>query len=422
MPTFEVTIADPDDAARPKAAPRDEARLKVLVEAPHWIDAWREGLRVLGEGPPPADAECDVRSDQSVLVWVPGAGRAWEVRPAPEAPAGAPSRLGAGGAVLLSVAPDASTPATAFRVRPASGDPAPPARQPLQRTPAPSPRPGQPTPPLAVAPGPASEAPPSPGTTDPLARRLDTQDRARLGLRGRSGLRVSVPSVSHDAPPTTGRGRRPAESTRVGRPASPPSPGASPTGAGTADTSDFQAVGADAVMLPQQFRAVSLPAPGTPTAVTSAQEAVENAWQHIPCQLAQALRRGESGALEVVAARGERERETLRCCADADPSFERWLTQGPARVKFAEDRSRVRYLGPRGEPILDVPVRSALCVPVRVEDGRWGLLLLLNSTRASGFAEGEMRAVSYLATTLSRALAEQDRALEPAPEPPASDI
>ena len=372
MPTFEVTIETPDDGG---------TTLTLVVDGEHWVAAWREGLRVMDVRTPPANAVCEMDQDGGVRIVVPNTPGSWLVRPRP-APETARPAMGAVPAINgYPQVPASASEAISRRVKPPEVGGAVTTEPDTRRTP--------PTNAKDVA--------------DPKARRLDTGDRARLRNVGR---RAGIPDAPPDAPhgadaPTTGRRAR-GESTRLGRPSLPAAGGAGSALASEL-TSAYPVMESDVTLLPQQFRAIAA-AVGQTSSGGPAQRAVENAWQHIPCQLVQTLRYSDRDTLEVVAARGERERETLRCRLEASGVFEHLLSPRPARVKFSEDKTRLRYVDGRGEAVLEQPVRSAACVPIVVAGRRWGVLLLLNSTRASGFAEGELRAVSYLSATLGREL------------------
>jgi hypothetical protein len=368
MPTFEVTIETPDDGG---------TTLTLVVDAEHWVAAWREGLRVMGVRTPPTNAVCEVGQDSSVRIAVPDASESWLVRPRPATRTTRPAIRAKPAIDGYPRAPASAVEPISLRVRPPEAGGAATAEPTTRRTPADGAR----------------------DRVDPKARRLDTGDRARLRNVGR---RVGIPDAPRDTEaPTTGRRPR-GESTRVGRPSLPATGDRADTPASEL-TSAFSVMESDVTLLPQQFRAIAAAAGQTSTG-GPALRAVENAWQHIPCQLVQTLRYSDRDTLEVVAARGERERETLRCRLEASGVFEHLLSPRPARVKFSEDKTRLRYVDGRGEVVLEQPVRSAACVPITVGGRRWGVLLLLNSTRASGFAEGELRAVSYLSATLGREL------------------
>ena len=370
MPTFEVTIESPDEHG---------PQLTLVVDAEDWVDAWREGLRIMGDEVPPEKAVCEVGRDRSVRIAVPDSPRTWVVRPRAEPSAAPVDPARAAGA---DAAP--KTPPSEAKPRPqrARSTPRAPVK-PLVRRP----------------PGAALTTAPDAGRPDfdPRARRLDTGDRERLAEVARH---VAIPSAVPDDEPAARGPRLGLDSTQIGRPAT-----AGTATTGSERTSSFAAVVSDVTLLPKQFRAITVPPVGTRLPGGPAQEAVENAWHHIPCQIAQALRYGEAAELEVVAARGERERETLHCRVPACGAFERLLSPHPARVKFADDKARLAYVSGRADGVLEVPVRSALCVPIAVAGRPWGVLLLVNSTRSSGFADGELRAVTYLAATLGRALA-----------------
>jgi len=428
MPTFEVTIETPEDGTT----------LTLVVDAERWLSAWREAMRIMGAETPPQNAVCEVAPDESVRISVPDAPGSWVVRPraAPTRPprrvvpgrsipeeadapsdAGTSARSGGDEAASPAVAGYPRVPESRIRAgstrsggqsvptpltrRPPLGsggdraeEPAPSSRPPKviveDEPPAPRKRTRQPAPSNTVR-GPLDS------TADPLARRLATGDRARLD---RVARRVAVPSITPGEEPVTRGGRYRAQSTEHGRPAGRPNGGPQPDEL----TSAFSALESDGEPLPQQFRAIASNRSGELTPGGAPQRAVENAWQHIPCQLAQTLRYVRDDALDVVAARGERERETLRCRLSLAGAFEHLLSPRPARVKYSEDKTFLRYVDGRGAESLKLLVRSAACAPIVIGGHTWGVLLLLNSTRSSGFAEGELRAISYLAATLGREL------------------
>jgi len=152
--------------------------------------------------------------------------------------------------------------------------------------------------------------------------------------------------------------------------------------------------------LPQQFHPVQGDGDDAESYEHLLQWAVETAWQHVPCALAMLLAWDEDARAEVVAARGERERESRGCfvASDAGPTQ---LGRAPSLTRFSANRM-VRFRR-RDDTWWDLPVESVLSVPVELPDVELaGLgLVLVNAPRASGFADSELRAVTYLARTLA---------------------
>ncbi len=205
-----------------------------------------------------------------------------------------------------------------------------------------------------------------------------------------------------DDTPVTSRRRRP-ERTVIGHPAPRSHHGDRPTQT-RQSTAAFSAISRSGP-LPQQFQAIDprWTVPTTPKAVL--RQAIDTAWQHIPCRVAHVLRPRSASALEIVAAQGERAREYVSCRIHATRSFTQLRAAKPARVKFSGDPARVRYETPDGG-VRDEPVRSAITVPIVVRGAHYATLALLDASRDSGgFADGELRALTYLATTVARSLA-----------------
>lgn len=395
--------------------------LTFVVEAGDWVEAWHEAMRAVGDAEPPPDARCTMEEDGAFVVRAPASGQVFVVRPILDLPAAANpppcvvkrpdvarsaqvEQITAPERGRVVTAPERGRVAGARRAAASERDAR---RPPLARTP------------TGFSGEVASEPRAVPkrrdgstrlrSTADPAARRLRTDERALLAAASARRANEAPPERS----PASGHGgpaRRQAEPTMRGHGA------VGPLGAGdlrapqrgamseTEHTADFHAMVSNHTPLPQQFPAMGPPSPRA-SAVDAIQEAVATAWRHVPCQLVQALRRRDDGTLEVVAARGERDREVLSRRVAPGDAFPTLRGQRPTRVKFAEQRARLRYTGGAPGGSLEISVRSTLCVPISVADRPWGVLLLVNASRGAGFVEGELRAVRYLVETLERALA-----------------
>ncbi len=361
MATFEVTI----DSA-------DARSLRLLVAAEHWVEAWHEGLVLLGDDPAPTDASC-VLDDLTAHIEVPSSGRTFVVRPlarsggtGPTPQRGRPIVLSGTGGGTMSVDPPQMPAVTVRQKRPGPRGPITP-------------------------------------DVDPVARILSELERQRLDARpiridskglpeqvdrrgGRRPTPLSVPRASVGDGRVTSE-RRTREETLAFTPA----------------------VSTPVDTLPQSFWPVSPSGatdPDIPTARLAAlQWAVDTAWHHVPCALALLLEGLDTDLPEVVFARGERELETRGCRVPLDYAFRQVACLAPTRVRFA-DGARIRFVRADDKPY-DMVVLSTLCAPVAFVPGypspaTTGLgLVLLNSTRASGFIDSELRALTYLGRTLA---------------------
>lgn len=386
MTTFEVTIETADAKG-----------LKLLVSAEHWVDAWTEGLAVMGDPLGPPDASC-VIDGGTARIDVPSTGRTFVVRPLGWEPPGAGRPEP--GLPLLLTSGDLAGPA--IRIVASRGAPEVVIGDASSRAP------GTPTTGRRQRPVDATlvDRPTLPLDDDPVARVLSDLERQRLGARpvrlDPTGLPEPVDASSRRRP-TPHAVPRQARSGEAGR------------ARGRDDTVAFTppvAGGADA--LPQQFRPV-VPSSGRggevpPTRAAALEWAVETAWSHVPCALALVLGGLDRDDPEVLLARGERERETRGCRVPLELGFRQLACRAPTRVRFAE-RAVVHFVG--GGAGFDVEVASTLCAPIAFVPGHEspstrGLgLVLLNSTRASGFTDSELRAVTYLARTLAERLEAQ---------------
>ncbi|MCC6621265.1 MAG: hypothetical protein IT385_08420 [Deltaproteobacteria bacterium] len=374
MATFEVTIDSAD--ARP---------LRLLVAAEHWVEAWQEGLVLLGDDPSPTDASC-VLDDLTAHIEVPSSGRTFIVRPAPRGgPKGpTPSR----GQPVVLAGDTSGTPAITVKQK----------------------RPGPPPESLAPPRG-APAAPPAPDE-DPLARVLSALERQRLAAHPVRFDARGVPQPLDPRPSprrATPQGMpRAHDGARRGQGAADGSASERPT---RDETLAFASAAGAPEALPQLFRPIHLADAAdldVPTARLAAlQWAVDTAWHHIPCALALLLE-GLHDAPEVAFARGEREREARGCHVPLVHAFRQIACLAPTRVRFA-DGAGMRFVSAGGQA-WDLVVRSTLCAPISFVPGHpspatAGLgLVLINSTRSSGFIDSELRALTYLARTLAARL------------------
>ncbi len=365
MTTFVVTI----ESAESKP-------LRLLVEADNWVAAWQEGLRVIGIDALPADSQCVVGSEGRVTIEVPTLRRQFvlhpvsEHEPGPRPSVGRPLLL-AGDAVIQ--VHHATKNPRLFR------KPTVPAMAP-NATEAPEQKQ------LPVARAPSLEV----VTPDPIARILSDLERQRLLARpirisSQTGLPTRNPTVRprreltpNTVPrltPTTDERRRPRETTMA-----------------------FPAVHTE--QLPQQFHPVQADDDERESYESMLQWAAETAWQHVPCALAMVLACDDDETAEVVAVRGERERES-RGCHVGSATGPTQLGRAPSLTRFSSERL-VRFRR-RDGTWWELPVESVLSVPVELADGELaGLgLVLVNASRASGFTDSELRAVTYLAHTLA---------------------
>lgn len=314
--------------------------LRLLVEADNWVAAWQEGLRFIGRAGLPEDALCQT-DESGVHVEVPSDGRRFHVR--------------------CLVDPHGP--------RPRSGAP-------------------------IIVPPEAARHGAGPTTPDPVARILSDLERQRLLSRPvRISSRTGLPTPSSPRPP-----RRSATPHAVPRPVSARAAQAEARERPTSRTQAFPA--APEELLPQQFRPVQGESGPPETFELALRWAVETAWDHVPCALALVVGCESGGRGEVLAARGAREREARGCAIACDtgpaqlsraPSLTRFSTPRPLRFAAADART------------WELPVTSVLTAPVTADDGELTALglVLVNATRASGFTDSELRAVSYLARTLA---------------------
>ena len=351
MSTFEVTIES-----------ADEAPLRLLVEADNWVAAWQEGLRFLGINDLPADAECVVAAG-GVRVEIPSSRRHFVVERRADHPGPRPT---SGRPLLLGAAPSAADAISSSRAE-TDTRPDVPAVTPPARAPAP----------------------------DPIARVLSELERQRLLSRP-----VRLSSVtglpSREAPRAPRRHPTPLNVPR-------PSPTTDERNRPTARTQAF--VAAPEEQLPQHFRPVQAEVGPPETYELATRWAVETAWNHVPCALVLLLAcdEDEGPLAEIIAARGEREREARGCSVTCD-SGPAQMSRAPSLTRFSAPRT-LHFTGP-DERVWELPVSSVLAAPVEAEDGELiGLgLVLLNASRSSGFTDSELRAVTYLARTLAARL------------------
>jgi len=227
---------------------------------------------------------------------------------------------------------------------------------------------------------------PAPTTPDPIAKVLSDLERQRLLSRP---VRISPATglpLPHDPHPPRH-----------------PTPMTVPRAAvrkqlATGRTRAF--VAASGEQLPQMFRSIQPDEVGPESLEEALQWAAETAWHHVPCALALVLSSDDGVIAEVVAARGERARESLGCrvmCA-AGPAQ---LGRSASLTRFAE--AQPLHFDPFEGEVWELAVGSLLSVPIVLPDGELtGLgLVLFNAPRASGFTQSELSAVTYLARTLA---------------------
>lgn len=400
MTTFAVTI----ESAESKP-------LRLLVEADNWVAAWQDGLRVIGVAELPADSQCVVGSEGRVDIDVPTLRRKFVLQalsghqPGPRPSVGRPLLLADSGAGDAAIQVHHATRNPKLFRRPPlpaepASPPAPEAVQPISRSgsarpvmhnypAAPDPHGAHVSPGATVKQTPASSPLKLP-TPDPIARILSDLERQRLLSRpirisSQTGLptqltparprRENTPSTVPRLAPTTDERRRPRDATTA-----------------------FPAVSMD--QLPQQFHPVQADEDEADTYEVLLQWAAETAWAHVPCELAMVLSLDEDAQAEVVTTRGEREREA-RGCHVASDSGPTQLGRAPSLTRFSSERL-VRFMR-RDDTHWELPITSVLSVPVELPDGELtGLgLVLVNASRASGFTDSELRAVTYLARTLA---------------------
>jgi len=398
--------------------------LRLLVEADNWVAAWHDGLRVIGIAELPADSQCVVGSEGRVDIEVPTLRRKFVLQalsghqPGPRPSLGRPLLLADTGAGDAAIQVHHATKNPKLFRRPPMQDAqmaaAPKAASEVAPPPLPNvagSRPGVALPARHNYPA----APDSSGaivnlaatvtqppvatsqvrpTPDPIARILSDLERQRLLSRpirisSQTGLPTQASSVRlrrNDTPstvprlaPTTDERRRPREATTA-----------------------FPAMSMD--QLPQQFHPVQADEDDSdPTYEELLQWAAETAWAHVPCELAMVLSLDEGAMAEVVTTRGEREREA-RGCHVASGSGPTQLGRAPSLMRFSSEHL-VRFLR-RDATHWELPITSVLSVPIELPDGELaGLgLVLVNASRASGFTDSELRAVTYLARTLAARL------------------
>jgi len=353
MTTFEVTVQST------LRADAESAPLRLLVEADNWVAAWREGLRFVGRAELPEDAVCTTGHDTGMLVEVPSDGTRFQVRPLAEHRG--PRPLPGQPLVLAAGAPAAHAAAGLE-----------PARPPVPRSTATS------------------------ATPDPIAKVLSDLERQRLLSRPvRISSWTGLPT-GETRPP-----RRVPTPQTVPRPVSTSAAGADTHPRPTTRTQAFPA--APEELLPQQFRPVQAERGPPRTFDLALRWAVETAWNHVPCALALLVTCREDRLAEIIAARGAREREARGCSVACD-SGPAQMSRAPSLTRFSAPRP-LRFL-PADARAWEIPVTSVLTAPVQSEDGEptdLGLVLL-NASRASGFTDSELRAVSYLARTLASRL------------------
>lgn len=364
MTTFEVTIESA--AQRP---------LRLLIAADNWVDAWREGLRVIGVDELPADAQCVVTGER-VAIAIPSLERTIHLTPRPdEAPA--PTRT-----ARLVAADHAERPPA-------------PAHQPTQ-----NPKLFR-RPPHAGAPPHAPPAPaPTPTTSvtpDPIARVLSDLERQRLLSRP---VRIS----SKDGLPTTEPRRVGAQSARAPTPTGVPrlQPSTDERKRPREHTRAFSTAPTD--QLPQLFHPVQADDDDGDALDPILRWAADTAWQHVPCALALVLDCESEGECHVAMARGEREREARGCRLTPDPHGPLQLGRSPSLRRLPEART-LAFERPDGTA-WTLPVTSLLSAPVVHPDGELsGLtLVLVDAARPTGFTDSELRALAYLAKTLAQRL------------------
>jgi hypothetical protein len=339
--TFSVTIA----------STAGKAPLRLIVEADNWVAAWQQGLAAVGVADLPADAICVVGQQGRVDIDVPSQGRRFTLQqmPASRDAEGPPARLRAGrerADDLRDTVPDA--------------------------------------PPVAVP----------PTTPDPIAKVLSDLQRQRLLARPiRISSKTGLPLVLE--PPRAARYATARPEPR------PTTPGSGRRRRPTGRTQAFATATGD--QLPQEFRPVQQAASPPDDLGPALQWAADTAWQHVPCALALVLSCDEGAHGEVVAARGEREREARGChvACDSGPTL---LPRAPSLTRYPSEQP-LHFIA-LDDATWDLPVGSVLSVPIELPDGELtGLgLVLFNASRPAGFTDSELRAVSYLARTLGARL------------------
>lgn len=412
MAAFEVLIESSGGAS---------LALKLVVEAESWVEAWLEGLRVMGDGVAPPDAECVLRADRSLEITVASTQQRYVVRerraasadaasPSPTPPIGEKAlvRDVTGALRRPDPAARAAAPRRPLERSPPLGKAAPPAAPPAPVD-APSGRPQRQPPRLDDAPGGITavvngRARGAVEPTDPVARVLSDLERQRLHARPvRISSKTGLPQPIRVPPPTpASAGPRQPEPTRAGLalPRSPAQVRAAARSGNTPTAFDAPPLRGGPA---QTFRPIpSDGSPAEPTGPMNLRQAVDMLWQQVPCQLVLALIRRADGRPEVIAARGLGERDALAGrLAPSDGMSQ--LLRSRGRARYPAGSRRLRFLC--GEEVsLDLEVRSSLCAPLPETDGRGATLLLVNASQGEGgFDEAQLRAVTYLAKMLSTA-------------------
>ncbi len=344
MHHYEIRIDGPDESA---------LEVRVLCAAGTWIEAWHEALDVLGEPPASSQAVGVLAGERVVHVQVPSSQRTYVIRELDELEPDMPAPARGRPILVTKRRQDKGSRANALRVHAVS-------------------------PTTLRSDRPARLIPGDPSLEDPAARILNTKERLRITDREGASRR-----------------RNP---TRLGLPAAPNPANEAPQPAsdGARTAVDLHAINA---ALPQQFRAVA--AGGNPTDALS--KAVDTAWQHVECRMVQLLKWTDDETLEVIEARGERALESDSCTLKSIDSFAALSGMHPSRVRFPRHEMHLAYCT-ADQHRVKVEVRSAICVPIFVEEDPYGVMLLIDSARELGFDDGELRAITYLASTVARSL------------------
>lgn len=133
--------------------------------------------------------------------------------------------------------------------------------------------------------------------------------------------------------------------------------------------------------------------------------------RHVECEAIQFLLPARRGRMEVAAEQSRGELERVGWRLSLDQPLLRFLSSGPARIKLQGEGTALVYT----RKVLRRSRRmvgSILAVPI-IDEGRLlGALLLLNAQRRSGFSEGELSAVVYLARLLAQRMASSAANLE----------
>jgi hypothetical protein len=361
-----------------------DAVMRLLVKSDSWVEAWREVLLFGIEEQVPDHATCVMHEDDAVHVEVASTGRRFVIRPVDLKKFAFSPLPARGRPVLVS---DLAKGGGASGIRVVQQSPNTTRRTRVRQVTAPFEglQPG-----AVVTKIDAEDAMPAvkpKGTRDPLARVLSQLEHARLSTRP-----VRISSQTGLVAPV-----RKAFASRVTVMKSEP-------GSTTDDqdrTAPYAKVGA-LDPLPQQFPAITDPGETLDDESLSLSRALQVCWEHVPCASAQLLKRcGDS--LRVVTVRGVRSRELLNATIDDEVAFSQLREgRGAARVRFSEGQ-RLPYRSNCGDTYA-MAVQSLLTVPLTVNGEVWGRVVLINAKRESGFADGELRAVSYLAKTINQAI------------------